>query len=64
MIRLFFISCLLFVFFGGAFGQDTFINDTLDVQWDSLKMPKTGPGFERYYQTDKKLCNTVGRDLK
>jgi uncharacterized repeat protein (TIGR01451 family) len=55
MMRLFFISCLLFVCLGGAFGQDTFINDTLDVQWDSLKMPKTGPSFERYYRSGKKL---------
>jgi uncharacterized repeat protein (TIGR01451 family) len=55
MMRLFFISCLLFVYLGDAFGQDTFINDTLDVQWDSLKMPKTGPSFQRYYQTGKKL---------
>jgi uncharacterized repeat protein (TIGR01451 family) len=55
MMRFFFISCLIFVCFGGAFGQDTFINDTLDVQWDSLKMPKTGPSFERYYRSGKKL---------
>jgi uncharacterized repeat protein (TIGR01451 family) len=55
MMRLFFISCLLFVCLGGAFGQEPIVLDTISLNWDTLKVPGVAPFFYNYSGNSNRL---------
>jgi uncharacterized repeat protein (TIGR01451 family) len=64
MMRFFFVSCLLFVFLVGAFGQEPTVVDTIQMNWDTLQYPTRGPNATQYLQyKDTLFCSAINGDF-